>query len=131
MIKTSGASTQTALRVRLCLPRMMCAVLITSLFVFLGTAPNSAFAGDHSDHDRARQALQAGKVMSLRQVLDLVTAQFLGEPIEIEFDEDDGKYYYEIKLLQPAGNIVKLKIDARTGDVISLKGRNIQFKGKP
>jgi hypothetical protein len=32
--------------------------------------------------------------------------------------------------LQPAGNIIKLKVDASTGEVIGLKGRGVQFKEK-
>ena len=43
--------------------------------------------------------------------------------------EDDGIYLYEIKLLQSAGNIIKLKVDAQTGEIIRVKGRGIERRG--
>jgi len=90
------------------------------------TAVLASGADEQDDHDEARRALLAGEVRPLRQVLDEVARDFPGEPVKIEFERDDGVYVYEIKLLQPSGTIVKLKIDARTGAVLKLKGRNIE-----
>ena len=106
------------------------AVAAMALVVSVGALLPATVFADDDDHDRARQALLAGKVLSLRDVLDKVMADYPGEPVEIEFEEDDGVYEYEIKLLQPAGNIIKLKVDASTGEVIGLKGRSVQFKEK-
>ncbi|WJJ92676.1 PepSY domain-containing protein [Neopusillimonas aromaticivorans] len=106
------------------------AVAVMALVVSVGALLPATVFADDDDHDRARQALLAGKVLSLRDVLDKVMADYPGEPVEIEFEEDDGVYEYEIKLLQPAGNIIKLKVDASTGEVIGLKGRGVQFKEK-
>ena len=103
-------------------------LLAAVLLLAFAAVPSVGFADD-DDHDRARQALLAGKVMSLRDVLDNVMRDYPGEPVEIDFEDDDGIYLYEIKLLQPAGNIVKLKVDARTGEVVGMKGRGVQFKG--
>jgi uncharacterized membrane protein YkoI len=50
--------------------------------------------------------------------------------VKVEFEEDDGLFLYEIRLLQPGGNLVKLKIDARDGSVLGIKGRDIQFRNK-
>ena len=97
--------------------------------VSLAPVPSAVAARDEGrkdDHDEARHALLAGEVRPLRQVLDDVARDFPGEPVKIEFERDDGVYVYEIKLLQPSGAIVKLKIDARTGAVLKLKGRNIE-----
>ena len=106
------------------------AVAAMALVVSVGALLPATVFADDDDHDRARQALLAGKVLSLRDVLDNVMADYPGEPVEIEFEEEDGVYEYEIKLLQPAGNIIKLKVDASTGEVIGLKGRGVQFKEK-
>lgn len=104
--------------------------LLLAVLLFALALPMAVFADDDDDPGRARQALQAGKVLPLRAVLDRVAVDYPGEPVEVDFEEDDGIYQYEIKLLQPAGNIIKLKVDASTGEVIGLKGRGIQFKGK-
>ena len=57
---------------------------VASIFPLLSFAD-----GDNGDHDRARQALLDGKVLSLRDVLDKVSRDFPGEPVEIEFEEAD------------------------------------------
>ncbi|WP_233214149.1 PepSY domain-containing protein [Pollutimonas nitritireducens] len=101
-------------------------VLAAVMLVSLAGIPGTAHAHEHLDHDRARQALISGEVLSLRQVLDLVGREYPGEPVEIEFEHDDGLYVYEIKLLQPGGTIVKMKVDAATGTIIKIKGRGIE-----
>lgn len=102
------------------------AAIAAFLAALLSLAPMAGHASDHKDHDRARRALMSGEVLSLRQVLDLVAREYPGEPVEIEFEHDDGIYVYEIKLLQPSGSIVKMKVDAATGKVIKAKGRGIE-----
>ena len=107
--------------------KVLVAVILAAvilIFPLLSLAEN-----DRDDQDRARQALLEGKVLSLREVLDIVSRDFPGEPVEIEFEEDDGVYMYEIKLLQSAGTILKLEVNAENGQVLQIKGRNIQYRG--
>lgn len=85
---------------------------------------------DESDHERARQALEAGKVLPLGAVLDIVERDFPGQVVKVEFEEDDDEFIYEIRVLQSGGGILKLKIDARDGALLAVKGRDIKFKGK-
>jgi uncharacterized membrane protein YkoI len=88
--------------------------------------PLAGRAGDHDerrDHDQARQALLEGKVVPLRTVLEKIEHDYPGEPVKIEFEHDNDTYIYEIKLLQAQGTIVKLKVDAATGTVLSAKSR--------
>lgn len=100
---------------------LLCGLLAFSVMPSVGRADD--------DQDRARQALLAGKVLPLRVVLDKVESQYPGDPVDIEFEEDDGIYLYEIKLLQSAGNIIKLKVDAQSGEIIRVKGRGIERRG--
>jgi len=106
-------------------PRIM-SVAAMALAAVLAVSPLAGHTREHKDHDRARQALLSGEVLSLRQVLDVVAREYPGEPVEIEFEHDDGLYVYEIKLLQPSGSILKMKVDAATGKVIKVKGRDIE-----
>jgi uncharacterized membrane protein YkoI len=73
------------------------------------------------DHDRARQAVQAGQVLPLRTVLARLEREQAGQVMEVELEHDDGRWVYEIKLLKPDGRLVKLKLDARTATVLRLK----------
>lgn len=99
------------------------------LALALMAGPVSGLADDN-DHERARQALEAGKVLPLGAVLDIVERDFPGQVVKVEFEEDDDEFIYEIRVLQSGGGILKLKIDARDGTLLAVKGRDIKFKGK-
>lgn len=84
--------------------RLRIAIWLTgpALALALALGPGAGRA-DESDHEQARQALQAGKVLPLRSVLDIVERDFLAV-VKVEFEEDDGIFLYEIRLLQPGGS---------------------------
>ena len=78
-------------------------------------------ADDHHDHERARRALEQGEVLPLRSVLERLEHEVPGQVLKIEFEEDDGRFIYEIRLLEPDGRIAKLKVDAADGHVLRIK----------
>lgn len=80
-----------------------------------------ALHADERDHELAREALQQGQVIPLRQVLDKVEREYQGQVLKIEFERDDGRYVYEIRLLQKDGRMAKLKVDAVDGRVLKIK----------
>lgn len=87
-------------------------------------APAGALrADDGHDHDRARRALEAGEVMPLRSIIERVEREQTGQIIEIELEQDDGRWQYELKLLRNDGNMLRVKVDARDGRVLSVRGR--------
>lgn len=88
-------------------------------------------AGADDDHARARKALQAGQIVSLQTVLDRVRAEFNGSVVEVDLDDDDGRWIYEVKLLAPNGAIVKLEYDARDGRLLRVKGRGAEAARRP
>ena len=71
------------------------------------------------------EALQDGKILPLRDVLDRVERDYPGQVVKVEFEEDDGEFIYEIRLLQSGGGLIKMKIDARDGKVLGVKGATI------
>ncbi len=71
-----------------------------------------------SDHDRARAALVAGEVLPLDDVLQRVARQHPGHVLEVELEREDGRWVYELKLLQGDGGVLKLEVDARDGTVL-------------
>lgn len=76
---------------------------------------------DENDHELARQALQAGKVLPLRTVLDQIERSYQGQVIKIEFEEDDGQFVYELRLLHANGEVSELEVDAHNGRVLSMQ----------
>lgn len=79
---------------------------------------------DH-DHDRARQALEAGEILPLGTILTRLEREHPGQvlDVELEHEKQDGvsRWVYEVKLLRKGGALVKLAVDARTGVVIKRK----------
>ena len=98
-----------------------------ALAVVLAAGPEHCRRG----RPRSRAPGPAGRQdPSLRDVLDRVERDYPGQVVKVEFEEDDGEFIYEIRLLQSGGGLIKMKIDARDGRVLSVKGRDIQFRGK-
>lgn len=85
-------------------------------------------AGDAYDHNQARQALQAGQILPLSQILVQQQKDHPGQVLEVELDRDDGRWVYELKVLQPDGQLLKLELDAQSG--VTLK-RKIRTRASP
>lgn len=99
------------------------AVLAVLLFgALLATGPAHP---DERDHELARQALEQGQVLPLREVLDRVEQQYGGQVLKIEFEREDGRFIYEIRLLQDDGRMAKLEVDATDGRVLKIKRKEI------
>jgi uncharacterized membrane protein YkoI len=84
----------------------------------LGLALIATTAGADSDQDRARAAVESGQVLPLKTLLERLERDHPGHLLEVELEEEDGQLRYEVKLLQPDGRLVKLIVDAATGEVI-------------
>ena len=89
----------------------------------LAGGSGAGLAGDEHDHDRARQALEAGEVLPLRSILERVEREQPGQVVDVELERDrDGeRWVYKIKLLRSGGALVKLKVDARDGRLLGQK----------
>lgn len=92
-----------------------------ALALVLFSTPISGVASGERDHDRARQALKSGEVMPLATILERVAREHPGQVMEVELEHDDGDLIYELRVLEPGGGLVKLKVDARTGVVLKNK----------
>ncbi len=85
------------------------------------TTPVVGITGGERDQDRARQALKSGEVMPLVTILERVAREHPGQVMEVEFERDDGVWVYELRVLEPGGGLIKLKVDARTGVILKSK----------
>lgn len=86
------------------------------LLAALAAPPVLTTAG--SDQDRARAALQAGEVLSLRTILERVERDYPGQVIEAELERKGGRWVYELKLVQTGRQVIKLEIDASSAEVL-------------
>jgi len=70
------------------------------------------------DHEQIRRLKESGTILSLESVLEQIRRDHPGRIIEIELDDDDGTYTYELELVDEQGIVWDLEIDARTGKLL-------------
>ncbi|MBI5780862.1 MAG: PepSY domain-containing protein [Rhodocyclales bacterium] len=105
--------------------------MLLTLIVALATALASPPTLADNDQDRARAAVLAGKVLPLKTLLERLEREHPGQVLEVELEQDDGRWIYEIKLLQPGGRLVKLEVDAASGAVLQRKERGRKPDARP
>ena len=107
------------------------AMLRVLLGTLLGVCVSTASLADE-DHDRARKALEAAEVLPLRAILERVERDHPGQVIDVDLEKEHKgeiqRWIYEIKLVRPGGALVKLKINARDGSLLSEKTRQPTLK---
>ncbi|MGL4600019.1 MAG: PepSY domain-containing protein [Plesiomonas sp.] len=81
---------------------------------------------DDDVQDTALAATQAGLIQPYSALLTQVQKDFYGRIIEVELDEDDDIWEYELKLLSAENNLIKVKYNATTLQVIKMKGRHLE-----
>ena len=81
-------------------------------------------AGD-VDAEDARQASDAGKIAPLRHLFDKVERECRGRFVEMELEEDDGRWTYEIKLIGPGGDVAELEYDAADLRLLEAEGKGL------
>ena len=77
---------------------------------------------DEHDHERARRAVECGEIMPLVDVLAAVRPHISGKIIDTEFEREDGVWIYELKLIDTAGHLVEIHVDARTAQILEIEG---------
>lgn len=78
-----------------------------------------AAKADGDDHERARRAVVTDKVRPLADILSKVRPSLPGRIIGTEFEEDDGRYVYEFKVISPSGRVREIYVDAASGAILS------------
>jgi uncharacterized membrane protein YkoI len=100
---------------------------VVALAALLAALPAPATDGRRAephDHERARAAVQAGAVLPLATLLQRLQRSHPGQVLEVELEQEHGRWIYELKLLQPGGRLLKLELDASTGAVLQTRARD-------
>ncbi len=92
----------------------------------LATAwPGPSRADDRDDHDQARSAMERGEVLPLKTVLERLERLRPGTVLEVELERKSSGWVYDIKQLEAGGQVARIRLDARTAQLLGVKG------GKP
>ena len=98
-------------------------VLLLSLAVSVALAAAPP-ARAESEQDRARAAVRAGQIMPLNAILNRVRGQVPGRVLGVNlYGGQRGRpWVYDIRMLTPRGDVVQLRVDARSANVLSMRG---------
>lgn len=61
---------------------------------------------------------ESGDILPLETLLSTIQKQRPGRVLEVEFEQDRGRYLYEIEILDEGGAVLEYKIDAVTGEIL-------------
>lgn len=78
-----------------------------------------SLAGD--DAQKARALSQRGDILPLEKIAEHARAAKPGKLIDIELEQKHGRWIYEAEVLDDAGRVWELKLDARTGSVLKME----------
>ena len=92
---------------------------VSLLLVLMGAAAPARAAAP--DHDRARSAVEAGHIRPLQEILAEVRRQVPGRMLDARLQQN-GRWVYEVILLQADGQVVAVTVDARTAQVLGIQG---------
>ena len=95
-------------------------------FIMLGLAaallPSAALPDRERDSDRARRALERGEALALAEILTRVRSDLGGEVVGVEFERRRERWVYEFKVIDPAGRLWEVYVDAATAAILKREG---------
>lgn len=91
-------------------------VAISAAVLITGFSTISRASDD--DREAARKLLQSGEILPLETILEKARAIQPGQVLEVEFESKRERYLYELEILDEAGVVYELKLDARTGELL-------------
>lgn len=93
-------------------------ILRIAAYVFLAALTLGVSARDLSQ-DEALRLREQGQIIALEKLLELVAQRHPHSSLlEVELEEDDDIYIYEVELATQAGIVRELEFDARSGTLL-------------
>ncbi len=84
--------------------------------------PADARADRERDYDRARRAVERGEALALADILSRVQADLGGEVVGVEFERKRDRWVYEFKVIDPAGRLWEVYVDAASAAILKREG---------
>ncbi|ATX82185.1 Peptidase propeptide and YPEB domain-containing protein [Mariprofundus ferrinatatus] len=75
--------------------------------------------GDEKDHERAHRLMHEHQVLPLSRIVEMISGPYPGKILDVELEEEDNEaIVYEMKILGKDRGVRKIKVDARTGNIL-------------
>ena len=84
------------------------------------TLSGAAAAGNH---DAARDAVRSGRSLPLGAIVNQVKRRQPGRLLDADLNDRGGQLVYWLRWMTPNGNVLNMVVDARSGRVLSVKGK--------
>ncbi|MEJ2075738.1 MAG: peptidase M4 [Reinekea sp.] len=97
--------------------------MLISLALAVGTISLNV-AADEIHHDKIRYLVEQGQLLSLAEIQAMHPDYFAGRLLDLEVEKSRDKVFYELKLLDKHHRFIKLLIDAKTGEVVTVRDRH-------
>ncbi|MET0105382.1 MAG: PepSY domain-containing protein [Sedimenticola sp.] len=97
---------------------MRSAFLISTLIAIIALSNVVLGDDDYYDHMQVRRLVEEGKIKSLQEILLKVGDGERVNILEVEMEREDGRYIYEIEMLDKDGRVWEMEIDAVTGETV-------------
>ncbi len=69
------------------------------------------------DQDEARQAVEAGEIRPLTEILQVVGGKLPGEIVGVKLERKGSQWIYEFRVVDKTGRLFEVYVDARSGEV--------------
>ena len=96
----------------------MLRITLLCLLICVFTVTSLSRADDAETYQEARRLSQSGQILPLQELLKIVESEQEGRVRELEFEREDGRYLYEIEILDDRGAVWEFKVDAVSGEIL-------------
>lgn len=93
---------------------------IVMVLLLVTTVCGTAAAGDQDD---ARDAVRSGRSLPLGAIVNQVKRSQPGRLLDADLSDRGGRLVYRLRWMTPNGNVLNMTVDARSGRVLSVKGK--------
>lgn len=87
------------------------------LFLAMLLIPASGQA-EEADHDLAKHLKDSGEIIPLDKLIADVHRRHAGHILEVELEQKQGQYVYEIEMVDDDGMVQEYFYDAKTGELL-------------
>lgn len=89
-----------------------------ALLVAGGLSVSGASAGERVRVEEIRQLRESGQILSAEDILARSRAIQPGQVVGLELEREDGRWIYEVKLIDERNRVHELELDAASGAVL-------------
>jgi len=97
------------------------ATLLASALLLGNLLVGASVQASPKDHDQARAALEAGEIRPLTEILTKASAEVPGDVVEVELEQEHGRWTYELKIIAPDGRLLEVEMDASDASLVEVE----------